>query len=87
MEELRLDINVTGYVDMIENIFTWEGIPGHEIILIYEAEFSDKSVYDKTHFDIHDIKDESVKVFWKKISDFWEKKDILYPVGLKEILN
>jgi 8-oxo-dGTP pyrophosphatase MutT (NUDIX family) len=87
MEELRFDIKIKRYLDMIENIFIWEGQPGHEIILIYEAEFTDKSAYDKTYFEIYDIKDESVKVFWKKLSDFVTNEDILYPISLKEILN
>lgn len=87
MEELRLRINNVKYLGTIENIFTWEGQPGHEVILVFEASFEDESAYSREYFDIYDILDESVKMFWKSLSDFGKNKEVLYPVGLKEILE
>lgn len=86
LEELKLEINDIKYKNLIENIFTWEGSRGHELVLVYGFSFSDNSVYNNEHFEIYDIKDENVKVYWKHISDFKTKNDILYPVGLLELL-
>lgn len=46
-EELGLDIKVTRFLGVSENIFTYEGKPGHEIVLFFEAEFVAREMYDK----------------------------------------
>ncbi len=46
-EELGLDIKVTRFLGTSENIFTYEGKPGHEIVLFFEAEFVAREMYDK----------------------------------------
>jgi len=86
MEELRLQIKDIKYLGVIENIFTWEGITGHELILVYDAKFADVTVYDREFLEIYDIHDENVKVFWKAVSDFNENKEILYPLELRKLL-
>lgn len=85
-EELRLEIKDIEYLDIIENIFTWEGNSGHELVLLFECNFCDDSVYDNEYLKVYDIEDENVKVLWKPLSDFKEKKDILYPAGLLSLL-
>lgn len=46
-EELGLDIKVTRFLGTSENIFTYEGKPGHEIVLFFEAEFVAREMHDK----------------------------------------
>lgn len=47
MEELGTTIRVGKLLNVAENIFTFNGKPGHEICFMYEAEFEDKSFYLK----------------------------------------
>lgn len=47
MEELGVEIRIHKRMGVIENLFTWEGQPGHEICLLYNAEFIDKNISDK----------------------------------------
>jgi len=75
-EELKLQVKNIEYLNIIENIFTWEGIPGHELILVYEAKFEDESVYNKEYFDIYDIHDESVKE--RNFISNWLKRNSTY---------
>lgn len=84
-EEIGAGIKNLKYLGTIENIFKWEGKPGHEILLIYDGEFEDKDIYEKEFLNVLDRND--AKVYWKKISDFTNKKDILYPEGLLELLQ
>lgn len=44
-EELGQEINIIKLLGVSENIFTYEGHPGHEISFIYLAEFTNPEVY------------------------------------------
>lgn len=85
IEELGAGIKNLEYLGMIENIFEWEGNPGHEILIIYDAEFEDENFYKIEFPKVLDR--DNAKVYWKKLSDFYDKKDILYPQGLIEFIE
>ncbi|MEO5951958.1 MAG: NUDIX domain-containing protein, partial [Chloroflexia bacterium] len=42
-EETGLELTNVLYLGICENIFTYLGEPGHEIVLLYEANFADPS--------------------------------------------
>lgn len=86
-EETGEDIENIKYLDKIENIFTYEGMPGHEIILVYDAEFVDKNMYEKEFINITESADGWYKAYWKSIDEFGEGKLILYPDKLKKLLK
>jgi ADP-ribose pyrophosphatase YjhB (NUDIX family) len=46
-EEFDAEINIIRLIKVSENIFEFEGKKGHEICFIFEAEFIDKSLYQK----------------------------------------
>jgi 8-oxo-dGTP pyrophosphatase MutT (NUDIX family) len=46
-EELSAEIENVIWLGTLENIFTLEGEPGHEIVLVYDATFVDRSLYDR----------------------------------------
>lgn len=39
-------------VETFENIFQYEGKPGHEIVMLFETEFKDPKDYDRIEIDI-----------------------------------
>lgn len=45
-EELGREIRVGRLLGVVENLFAFEGRPGHEVCFIYEAEFVDEELYD-----------------------------------------
>lgn len=77
-EELGTDLANVKYLTSMENIFTYEGMPGHEIDLIFEADLVNKDIYQKDNIQIID-NNEGGAATWQKISDFKQKKLILYP--------
>ena len=47
MEELGEDIKITKLYTVLENIFTWDNKPAHEVIFVYEASLLNKDTYQE----------------------------------------
>jgi 8-oxo-dGTP pyrophosphatase MutT (NUDIX family) len=85
-EEIGAEIKDLTYIDMIENIFIFDGKPGHEIVLVYEANFVDSRLYKVESVRCKDNGCEFVAV-WKPTSEFRAGKAPLYPEGLLNLLD
>ena len=83
-EELGEDIRVTRYLGTLENIFTYEGEPGHELVRIYEADALKPGFYEEKERRVADVEG-LPPVIWKSFADF--SADRLYPHGLHELLS
>ncbi|NIR81563.1 MAG: NUDIX domain-containing protein, partial [Gemmatimonadetes bacterium] len=46
-EELRLEISEPVQLGVLENIFTFRGEPGHEYVVVFDAELADRTLYDQ----------------------------------------
>ena len=85
-EETGEEITNIKYLGLLENIFTYEGKPGHEIILVYDAEFVNKEMYKKNAVNITESKDVWCYAYWKNLGEFGAGKLKLYPDNLKQLL-
>lgn len=83
-EEIDADLTNLQYINVLENIFEYEGKPRHEIVMIFQADFADHSFFEKEEFDVVE-QDTVEKGYWKSWADFDEKTP-LYPVGLSSLL-
>jgi ADP-ribose pyrophosphatase YjhB (NUDIX family) len=83
-EEIDADLTNLQYINVLENIFEYEGNPHHEIVMIFQADFADHSFFEKEEFDVVE-QDTVEKGYWKSWADFDEKTP-LYPVGLSALL-
>jgi 8-oxo-dGTP pyrophosphatase MutT (NUDIX family) len=88
MEELNAEVDRESlkYLGAVENIFHFNGIPGHEIVLIYDGALKDSGLYEKALITGKEANGEDVQAMWKNLAEFGEGKSILYPTGLIEIL-
>ncbi len=84
IEETGQKIKNVKYLGTLENIFTYEGKSGHEIVLMYDAEFLDKSMYEKEYIDIVEV--DWCKAIWVNIEDCISRKITIYPDGIGELL-
>lgn len=86
-EEIKADIIALNYLGTVENIFTYNGDTGHEIVMVYDAKFVDSSIYTSDSFE--GIEDDGTvfKLFWKSLNDFKSGKLRLVPEGLLEIIQ
>lgn len=84
-EEINAEIEVLSHLHTFENIFTWNGNYGHQIVFLLSAEFKDLSFYDRDNIVCNE---EGVDFIakWVKKSEFIEKRKTLYPKGLSEYL-
>jgi ADP-ribose pyrophosphatase YjhB (NUDIX family) len=90
-EEISAEITAPRYLFTLENIFTFDNQRGHEIVLVYDAQFVDRTLYGQTsikgveEFD-GDIPLE-IRAEWRAIADL-RRPDAhpLFPNGLLERL-
>ncbi len=78
MEEYGIEIIVGERLEVRENIFNFVGL-GHEIVLIFAAEFADKSLYAKELFQ--NIEDEAHKNdfgMWADLSSMTKNGNIFF---------
>ena len=85
-EELGAALRDVRYVGALENIFAFEGKPGHEIVLVYDARFADDSLYERASLEGREGDDPFTAV-WKPLSLFPNEQTPLYPDGLLELLT
>lgn len=87
-EETGLEITNVRYLGVCENIFEYNGVPGHEIVLLYQAEFVDRSIYDLEVMDCEEIDGMPFKSYWKRIDDFRDEGNPpLYPAAILGLLE
>jgi len=86
-EEIGAEVTAGAFLAAIENIFVYDGKPGHEIVLIYEAEFNDKRFYEDMPIQGHDDGNLLFTALWKPLSFFRAGGAPLYPTGLLELLE
>jgi ADP-ribose pyrophosphatase YjhB (NUDIX family) len=85
-EELGTALLNVELVTTTENIFTFEGERGHEIVFIYQADLADTSLYEIDEFTCREDNGETFTALWKRLSEFGSGAP-LYPDGLQEILS
>ncbi len=85
-EELGLKIRLKGAPKIFENIFTYYGRPGHEIVFIFEAEFEDSSAYQKNEFDIIEGGKVVGQAVWASREDVKREGGRLYPTGIEKFV-
>jgi ADP-ribose pyrophosphatase YjhB (NUDIX family) len=90
LEELGAETEVGRLVATIENLFTYEGQPAHEICLVYECALRDQNLDRPDEWQAeertpggsvtHDVE-------WRSLESFQRDGEILYPEGLLEVLR
>jgi 8-oxo-dGTP pyrophosphatase MutT (NUDIX family) len=87
-EEINAEVTDLRYLGTLENIFIYEGLPGHEIIQVYDGRLVDPSLYEQENIEGYEMDiAEPFKVVWKRLDDFEPGKPPVYPDGLLELLE
>ena len=88
MEELDVEVERQSltYLGTVENIFHFNGYPGHEIVLIYDGVLKEPGLYDRKVLLGKEANGEEIRAVWKPLEEFGHGKAVLYPTGLLEML-
>src|SRR5262245_39607012 len=86
VEELGLAINEPTLITVLENLYTHHGAPGHEIVLVFEASFTDAEAHCRESFSFEDggVRND---VVWMALERFRAGEAKLFPTGLLEHLT
>lgn len=84
-EETTQEIHDPQLLGVLENLFTFDGIQGHEIVFVYQAQFTDLTAYQQT---LHGYESNNVPL----IAEWLSKQQIelsqypVYPKGIERFL-
>ena len=85
-EEIAAELTEVWYLGMLENIYTYEGRVGHEIVLVYVGSLADAKMYEKETFQGDEL-GQPFKVVWKRLDEFGAGRPPDYPDGLLGLLG
>lgn len=92
LEEINAEISGLHFLGTLENIFTFEGAPGHEIVLVFGGDFVDETRHALDYIvEGVDEGDKGERLLfigkWMPLDFFRAGKAPLYPDALLELLD
>ena len=88
MEEINAEVAEVWYLGTLENIFVFNGTPGHEIVQVYDGVLKNSGLYDQAMIVGQEAEiDEVFDAVWMSLDPFESGESILYPTGLLELLR
>ncbi|HEX5368212.1 MAG TPA: NUDIX hydrolase, partial [Dehalococcoidia bacterium] len=86
LEEMGADVTDLRLLATFENIFTYRGTKGHELVWTFEGRFVDPSLYDG-EVVVCDEGGARFEAHWVPLDVFLRHEALLYPDGLLEALT
>ncbi len=87
-EEIAAELLNVRYLTTMENIFTYKGAPGHEIVLLYTADLRDPTLYDPAYScAVLDAPGAGETICWRTLAQLELEGAPLYPDGLLNLLT
>lgn len=86
LEELNTEIDITSSWRMFENLYTHEGLIGHEIILCASVGLVNTALYDEDRLVFSEDSGDEVTARWFSVKDCKRGDVKLFPDGLIDIL-
>ena len=85
-EEMGFEIRNTRRLGVLENIFTFAGRRGHEIVFVYDADPVNTSIYDREELRGRDSDGREFTCHWLDLQSVGPDFPPVYPDGLVELL-
>lgn len=86
-EELAADPTEVTYLGALDSVFTYEGQPGHEIILVHRVELPDDERFRQDPIAGMESDGSPFTARWLPLAEVRAGSAILYPTGLLELLD
>ena len=76
------------YLGTVENVFTFDSQTGHEIVMVYDGAFADRSLYDQEVIEGAEDSGLSFRAVWVSLADCLDPAaPPVYPTGLLRLLR
>jgi 8-oxo-dGTP pyrophosphatase MutT (NUDIX family) len=86
-EELGAEVENPQLLGVMENLFTFDGKQGHEVVFVYDAEFKDRSLYQLDGFEGRESNGQPFNAVWIDVDSIGPDSPPVYPDGLLELLR
>jgi len=86
-EELATEIENPRLLGVLENIFTYDGQQGHEIVFVYDAQLVNTALYSVDRFKGYESNGETYNAIWLDLETIGPQTPPIYPEGLLEMLK
>ena len=86
-EEIGAEVMDLEFLATIESVFEFDGLPGHEICLVYEGALADPSLYRRERIVGAGGDGKPLIAVWVPLDAFRQGIYPLYPDGLLELLT
>jgi ADP-ribose pyrophosphatase YjhB (NUDIX family) len=87
LEEIEAEVINVESIGTLENLFTYNGVAGHEIVLLFAADLADPGLYQLEVISGTEDNGQPLKVLWKPMPAFETGAERLYPDGLTRLLS
>jgi ADP-ribose pyrophosphatase YjhB (NUDIX family) len=84
-EEIGQDVTDLRLLGVLENRFTYQGRPGHEIVFVYDARFADAALYVRPRIAMCEPGWDS-PALWRPLDEFGPACPLV-PEGLADLLR
>ena len=88
-EELNIKVDEESlrYLGTLENIFTFNGDVGHEIVFVYDGALKESAVHKQAVILGKEANGEDIRAMWMSLDEFDHSRSTLYPAGLLKLLR
>jgi len=76
-EEFESDIEQIEFLELIQNVFTYKGNPGHEVIFLFSADLVRRELYEQEEIPLAD--NPTVIAVWVPVADVVSGNAIVFP--------
>ena len=87
MEEMEVDLDDIRLLGVLENLFTYEGCPGHEIVFVFTGRPRDLSLNSEAPLELIESNGQRHKATWVRLADLEAGTVPLYPDGILNLLR
>ncbi|MBC7896881.1 MAG: NUDIX domain-containing protein [Cytophagaceae bacterium] len=86
-EELGLTLVEPVLLCVLENVFTYEGRAGHEVVFVFTASVAERGAYDRSEIEGNDAEGVHHVAVWVSLDALRGGSTPLYPTGLVDLLR
>lgn len=85
-EELQIELHDVELLGVLENIFTYDNCPGHELVFVFRARATDPTIYERDEI-MGEENGQPMPSRWIPLEQFGNGTLRLYPHGLCDLLR